>query len=102
NEAIGSAAALYLILGGIAFLVGTGLYLFFTQYNIPPTLSTDAHWAFALMVLCVSLGFIGLLPEGVLAAENAFVPRNIVRLCSVLLRLILTVGLLLLHASLTA
>jgi O-antigen/teichoic acid export membrane protein len=100
NEAIGSAAGLYLLLGGIALVAGTGLYVFFSFYNIPTALSADAHWAFILMVLFVALGFIGLLPEGVLAAQSDFVPRNVVRLCAVLLRLGLTLGLLSLRASL--
>jgi O-antigen/teichoic acid export membrane protein len=100
NEAIGSCAALYLLLGGIALAVGFGLYALFTLYHIPATLNADAHRAFALMVLFVSLGFVGLLPEGVLAAHGAFVPRNAVRLAGVLLRLVLTIGLLSLKASL--
>lgn len=102
NEAIGSSAGLYLFLGGIALVVGTCLYVFFTLYNIPKSMNADAHAAFIVMVLFVSLGFIGLLPEGILAAQNAFVPRNIVRLAVVLLRLGLTVTLLSVSASLTA
>src|SRR5258705_5438321 len=100
NEAIGSSAALYLLLGGTAFVAGMCLYLFVTLYNIPKTMSADAHWAFVLMVLFVSAGFIGLLPEGVLAAQSDFVPRNVVRLCVVLLRLVLTFALLSVRASL--
>lgn len=100
NEAVGACAALYLLLGGIALVAGTGLYVFFTLYDIPTPLHVDARWAFAVMLLFVSLGFIGLLPEGVLAAHGAFVPRNVVRLCGVLLRVGLTVGLLSLTPSL--
>jgi O-antigen/teichoic acid export membrane protein len=102
SEAIGGCMALYLILGGIALVVGTGLYVFFSFYNIPQPLSTDAHWAFVLMVLFVSIGFVGLLPEGVLASHDDFVPRNIVRLSALLLRVVLTVVLLSLTASLAA
>ena len=52
------------------------------------------------MVLHVSAGFIGLLPEGILFAHHDFVRRNVVRLAGVLLRLALTIGLLTLEASL--
>lgn len=100
SEAIGGCMALYLLLGGIALLVGTGLYVFFTFYNIPAPLSRDAHWAFVLMVLFVSVGFVGLLPEGVLASHDDFVPRNIVRLSALLLRVVLTIGLLTISPSL--
>ncbi|PYP11947.1 MAG: hypothetical protein DMD59_01375 [Gemmatimonadetes bacterium] len=102
NEAIGSCTALYLVLGGIALVVGAGLYFFFTHaYTIPAGLQGDAHSAYAVMVLFVSIGFIALLPNGVLSAHDDFVQRNIIRLWGVLLRLGLTLGLLALHASLT-
>ncbi|HEY3280085.1 MAG TPA: oligosaccharide flippase family protein [Gemmatimonadales bacterium] len=102
NEAIGSCTALYLLLGGIALVVGAGLYAFFTlAYDIPASLRADSRVAFGLMVLYVAVGFVALLPNGVLAAHDDFVPRNVVRLWGVLLRLALTLGLLALRASLT-
>jgi O-antigen/teichoic acid export membrane protein len=101
NEAIGSCTGLYLLLGAIALVVGLGLYAFFTLYGIPTPFHTDARSAFAVMVLFVAVGFVALLPEGILAAHGDFVPRNVVRLASLLLRLGLTVGLLTLKASLT-
>ncbi len=102
NETIGSCTALYLGLGAIALVVGAGLYIFFTRaYNIPPAFQGDARVAYALIVLFVSLGFVGLLPNGILAAHDDFVPRNVVRLWGVVLRLVLTFGLLALQASLT-
>jgi O-antigen/teichoic acid export membrane protein len=101
NEAISSCTGLYLFLGVIALVVGLGLYGFFTLYNIPTPRHTDARAAFAVMVLFVSVGFVALLPEGILAAHGDFVPRNVVRLASLLLRFGLTVGLLTLKASLT-
>jgi len=102
SKAIGGCMALYLLLGGIALVVGTGLYVFFSFYNIPAPLSADAHWAFVLMVVFVSIGFVGLLPEGVLASHDDFVPRNIVRLSALLLRVVLTVVLLTITPSLAA
>ena len=102
NETIGSCTVLYLVLGVIALVVGAGLYLFFTHtYTIPTTIREDAHWAYALVVLFVSLGFIGLLPSGILAAYDEFIPRNMVRLWGVVLRLVLTFVLLAINASLT-
>jgi O-antigen/teichoic acid export membrane protein len=102
NEAIGSCAALYLALGGMALVAGIGMYAFFSfGYQIPGALHADARWAFGVMVIFVAVGFIGLLPNGILSAHDDFVPRNIVRLAGVLLRLGLTIGLLALRASLT-
>lgn len=102
NEAIGSCTGLYLLLGLIALVIGLGLYAFFTLYGIPVPLQSDARSAFAVMVVFVAAGFVALLPEGILAAHGDFVPRNVVRLASLVLRLGLTVGLLTLHASMTA
>jgi O-antigen/teichoic acid export membrane protein len=101
NEAISSCAWLYVLLGLVALVVGAGLYLFFTLYNIPAPMSHDAHAAFAITVLLVAVGFIALLPEGILSAHCAFVPRNLVRLATLLLRVGLTVALLTLKTSLT-
>ena len=101
NQAIGSCTALYMVLGGVALVLGVGMYAFFTlTYHIPPALHVDARWAFFLMVVFVSVGFIALLPNGILAAHDDFVPRNIVRLWGVVLRLVLTLVLLALRASL--
>ncbi|OLC36573.1 MAG: hypothetical protein AUH81_07940 [Candidatus Rokubacteria bacterium 13_1_40CM_4_69_5] len=102
NEAIGSCTALYLMLGGAALLVGVGLYAFFSvTYDIPTTIRGDARWAFALTVLYVAVGFVGMLPNGVLSAHEDFVPRNVVRLAGLVLRLGLTLWWLTLRASLS-
>lgn len=101
NKAVGSCATLYLCLGLIAVFAGAGMYLFFVgSYNIPANLMGDARLAFALVVIYVSIGFLALLPNGILAAHDDFVPRNVIRLWGVLLRLVLTFALLLLQASL--
>jgi O-antigen/teichoic acid export membrane protein len=101
NEAIGSCTALYLLMGAVALVVGLGLYAFFAlTYDIPASRHADARWAFGLMVLFVAVGFVGVLPNGLLAAHDDFVPRNVVRLWGVLLRVGLTLGLLTLRASL--
>jgi O-antigen/teichoic acid export membrane protein len=100
NETIGSCAGLYLGLGVVAALAGAGLLLLFMRYSIPADLRGEAPLAFGLMVMTVSAGFMGLLPEGVLFAHHDFVGRNLVRLAGVVLRLGLTIGLLMLEASL--
>ena len=101
NKAVGSCATLYLCLGLIAVFAGAGMYLFFVgSYNIPASLMPDARLAFSLVVIYVSIGFLALLPNGILAAHDDFVPRNVVRLWGVLLRLVLTFGLLAIQASL--
>jgi O-antigen/teichoic acid export membrane protein len=101
NEAIGSCAALYLLLGLVALVAGAALFGFFVHtYTIPAGVRAQAHLAFAVSVLYAAAGFVGLLPEGILAAHDDFVRRNLVRLGSILLRLGLTLGLLALVPSL--
>jgi O-antigen/teichoic acid export membrane protein len=100
NKVIGSCAGLYLMIGAAALVVGGVLTAVFHIYEIPRGLQGQAALAYALMVLYVSAGFIGLLPEGILFAHLDFVTRNAVRIAGVLLRLGLTVVLLKLIPSL--
>lgn len=101
RKTVGSCAGLYLIMGAVALAVGLALAAFFVRYDIPEGLRLDAVAAFGLMVVQVSAGFIGLLPEGIMFAHHDFVVRNAVRIAGVLLRLTLTVTALLFDASLT-
>ena len=103
NETIGSCAGLYLMLGLATAVVGVALTFVFEivfAHDIPAAWRAEAPLAFGLMVLQVSAGFIGLLPEGIMFAHHDFVLRNLVRIGGVVLRLGLTVGLLQLDASL--
>ena len=100
NAMIGSCAVLYVFMGAIALVVGAVLLQLFGLYDISGTYASEAPAAFVLMVVYVSAGFIGLLPEGILFAHHAFVPRNLVRVSGVLLRLILTIVALRMGASL--
>ena len=100
NRVVGSCAGLYLVFGAAALVIGGLLAVLFKAYDIPPALYQQAVLAYFLMVVYVSAGFIGLLPEGILFAHLDFVPRNMVRVAGVLLRLSLTVALLKLSASL--
>lgn len=100
NQTIGSCLGLYLIVGAIAVVSGSVLMVLFGIYDIPAAFEAESHVAFGLMVIYVSLGFVGLLPEGIMFAHHDFVLRNMVRIGGVFLRLCLTIGLLLLDASL--
>ena len=103
NRTIGTCAGLYLMIGAAALLLGGGLALFFTVFfEVPPALHGDAVLAFGLMVLQVSAGFIGLLPEGIMFAHHDFVVRNLVRIAGLFLRLSLTVAALSMTGSLMA
>jgi O-antigen/teichoic acid export membrane protein len=97
NETIGSCAGLYLMLGLATALVGvvlTFVFVFVFGDGIPAVWRAEAPLAFGLMVLQVSAGFLGLLPEGIMFAHHDFVLRNLVRMGGVILRLGLTIGLL--------
>ena len=101
NRAIGSCIGLYLAIGVVSLIIGGILTAALTSlYDIPPELRTEARFACAVMVLQVSAGFVGLLPEGILFAHHDFVTRNVVRVGAIVLRLALTVGLLSMQASL--
>ena len=100
NTMIASCAVLYLSIGGLAIVAGVLLMPLFELYRIPATFAGQAPVAFALMVVQVSAGFIGLLPEGILFAHHAFVPRNLVRITGVILRLGLTILVLRISGSL--
>ena len=63
-------------------------------YEIPSTFRGEARLAFGLMVIQLSMGFIGLLPEGIMFAHHDFVLRNVIRVAGVLLRFGLTIALL--------
>jgi O-antigen/teichoic acid export membrane protein len=103
NEAVGSCTALYLALGAAALVIGGGMFVFFTgAYDLPAVLRTDARWAFAVTVVFVAVGFIGMLPNGLLQAHDDFAPRNAIKFAGVVLRLLLTLALLWWWPSLTA
>jgi O-antigen/teichoic acid export membrane protein len=103
NRTIGTCVGLYLMIGGAALLVGGTLTVVFGRFfEVPASFQAQAVVAFALMVINVSAGFIGLLPEGIMFANHDFVVRNLVRIGGVLLRLCLTIAALTLQASLIA
>ena len=101
NEAVGSCAGLYLILGGIAVIAGAALSgMLMPLYDLPRESAGEARLAIGVMILTVSAGFIGFLPEGIMFAHHDFVPRNLIRVAGIVLRLGLTISLLALSASL--
>jgi O-antigen/teichoic acid export membrane protein len=100
NAAIGSCTGLFLMTGVAALLVGVGLFAFFdSTYDIPAAFSYDARVAFGLIVLFVAAGFVGMIPEGIMAAHQDFVLRNLIVIGFLLLRLALTLVLLTVRAS---
>lgn len=103
NRTIGTCVGLYLMIGVAALVVGAALAVVFDVFfNVPVSLHADAVVAFALMVMQVSAGFIGLLPEGIMFAHHDFVVRNVVRVAGVFLRLSLTIAALTIAGSLVA
>lgn len=101
NQTIATCAGLYLFLAAAALLIGGALWGMVLFYDIPSSYRTDAYTAFALMVVYMSLSFVALLPEGILFAHHDFVPRNLVRVSTLLLRFALTLWVLPLRPSLT-
>jgi O-antigen/teichoic acid export membrane protein len=101
NQVIASCLGLYLLVGIAALLAGIGLFaVFTTTYELSPTIAADARTAFAFTILFVSAGFAALLPEGIFAAHDDFVVRNVVRLAALGLRLALTLSWLTSNATL--
>lgn len=101
NQAIGSCLGLYLAMGAAALLAGAGMYAFFSHaYSVPAAWRLEANQAFVLVALNGAVGFIAVLPEGIMAAHDDFVLRNIVILGRLVLRFGLTFALLTLRASL--
>lgn len=101
NETIGSCMGLYAFMGVVALLVGAGLFVFFSRsYTLSPTWQSDSRLAFVLVVLYLSIGFVGILPEGIMMAHQDFVVRNIVVLSVLVLRLGLSLVLLTFFPSL--
>jgi O-antigen/teichoic acid export membrane protein len=102
NRVIGSCAGMYLSMGVAATLVGGALYFLFRHaYAIPAAWVADARLAFFFIVLNIAFSFVGLLPDGILAAHHDFVARNVALLVVLLLRLGLTLWLLELSASIS-
>lgn len=101
NEAIGSCTGLYLLMGAAALVIGAAIFfLFDLSYEVPSAWRSDARIAFGFVVVYISLGFVGILPEGIMAARQDFVARNFIVLTVLLLRLGLTIVLLRLIPSL--
>ena len=95
---MGRYALLWLL--GVPIPILVLIWLFGAIYRVPAAWSLQAHVALGLMLLQLSAGFIGLLPEGIMFAHHDFVRRNVVRVSGVALRLILTIGLMAISPSL--
>lgn len=87
NKAISSCTGLYILIGACAMVIGIGMFIFFNMtYDIPSLWQSEARIAFFILVLWISAGFIGFLPEGIMLAHQDFVIRNLIRLIILLIR----------------
>lgn len=100
NEAVASSLLLYLSIGAVAVLIGGLLFIAFELgFDVPLVWSTQARFAFWLVIGNVALGFIVNLPYNVMEAHEDFPIRNGILITSVLTRLGLTIALLSVKAS---
>lgn len=108
NRAISTCLGICVTLGAGALLIGAGLFGFFELAylrgeewsGLSDHAVNDARIAFGIVVVQVALGFAMRLPYGIFDAHHDFVLRNLIMAGELALRLVLTVGLLSLDASL--
>lgn len=80
ERALGTFAGMYLAMGGIALVIGGGLFIAFVSvYQVPASLVTQSQVAFLVVVFCVGVGFIQQLPYGILAAYQDFRARTLIQ-----------------------
>src|SRR5215510_9108902 len=78
NAIVANSLVLYLIIASASLLIGSGLLLVFERiYTVPPSICAATRIAFAIILVNIALGFLGLVPQAVLQAYHAFVQRNI-------------------------
>lgn len=103
NQAVGTFAGLFLMAGAVSLLIGLALLLVFNLiWHVPPEMLGEVRWTFGLVVLCVSAGFIQLLPYGIMAAHHDFGLRNSIMGGAAILRLVLTMLLVKLYPHISA
>lgn len=103
NTRVGTCAGLYLGMGVASLIVGAGLLAAFESlYAIPPDLVVPARIAFWIVLLYVATGFFGHLPVGILSAHNDFVTSNLILSSLWVMRFVMTVVVLYLHANMVA
>jgi O-antigen/teichoic acid export membrane protein len=95
NSIVANSVVLYFIIALASLLIGSGmLFAFERVYSVPPALRGSSQIAFAVVLINIAIGFLSLVPQAVLQAYHAFVPRNIVTVSVLVTRLILTIGIL--------
>ena len=106
NASVSASAALYLVVAGVALLVGTILYFCFDVAYVQPVvmenwpeLVGDVRLAFGLVVVFIALNFLAQLPIGVLVGHQDFVTANVISTLGVVAKLGLIVGTLLVWPS---
>ncbi len=110
NAAVSTCLGICIGLGLAALAAGAALYAFFEiaylrgpqGAALPLETLQGARIAFAVVVLQVAMGFAMRLPYGIFDAHHDFVARNLIMAGELLLRLLLTLGLLAWRASLPA
>ena len=100
NRVITSCAVLYLGFGFLACLIGIPLFFFFERsYAVPLAMREAARWAFVLSLVQTALGFIAFMPQAILSAHQAFVPKNALMSLAVILRIVVNCVLVYLFPS---
>ena len=103
NRVITSCAALYLGLGLMVGVLGIPLMLYFEQsYKMAPDLQATAHLAFVLSLIWTGLSFITTMPYAILAAQQSFVPKNMLMTFGIAVRLVINPLLIDLYPNLAA
>ena len=101
KTAIASVTALLLVLGLAALVVGAAMFAVFVKsYSVPDAIRSDAYIAFGIVVFQYATSFVMQVPYGLLAAHGDFVRRNAITTVALIVRLVLTLGLLRLIPSL--
>ena len=108
NEAISTCLGILAALGAAALGVGAALfgvlelaYLRSESWGeLAAARADEIRLAYAIVVVHVSLAFVGKLPQGIFDAYRDFVPKNLVLAAGFLLKLALVIGFLSWDASL--
>ena len=100
NQVIASCFGTYLIIGGIALLVGVPLYFFLTGfYRINPAFLSEARLAFLLGLSQIALSYVAIMPQAILVSFQAFVAKNVHLALVLICRFCINIALVLYYPS---
>jgi O-antigen/teichoic acid export membrane protein len=101
NRVVASCLALYVVLAAIVVVGGGAMLLVFeSTYDSPPGFAWQVRPTFVLAVGTVVVTFFAHLPYAIMEAHDEFVIKNRIVLGALVLRLVLVLVLLSLHATL--